>query len=266
MSVVGIVILITMILILKLIAQTSRISDVSTVDVAALQKQVESMRRVLEEIQSETIAIQQAKSESTPWIPSAAERDALAATLFRLESEMVETEKTIENAQKNNETLRKHPAIQVLTTTEENLQELQEKLAQIRKDNEDVREEMQAVEKELKPLEEKIEDLDTALSAVQIKQLRVEIPQNQDKKAFILLYGDGMIEALPTDGSRKRRFQTRSALDDWIDSCDPEHEYFVVYVRPSSFAKYEEILKALKAKGFEVGLQVIGEQTDLSLE
>jgi len=42
-------------------------------------------------------------------------------------------------------------------------------------------------------------------------------------------------------------------------------EHFVVYVRPSRFGQQDDIVKDLRARGFDVGLQVIGEKTNLSL-
>ena len=46
---------------------------------------------------------------------------------------------------------------------------------------------------------------------------------------------------------------------------DYAKEHFVVYVRPSRFGQHDEIVKDLRARGFDVGLQVIGEKTSLSI-
>lgn len=266
MSVVGIVILITMILILKLIAQTTlAAASASSVDVSELQRQVEAMRPILREIQDEVVVLHRLKNEANVWVPSQDEIDAVKMSLEQLEADAVAMKTKTENARQRNEELKHDPKIQQLAETAARVEKLQEEVETLEQENEKRKKEAKDLQAKVTPLREKIKDLDLDIAADVSKQLKVKVPTHQDKTAFILLYGDGVIDILPTDGSAKRSFRSRSDLDRWIGGCDKNKEYFVVYVRPSRFGEHEKIVQELKKQGFEVGLQVIGEETDFIL-
>jgi hypothetical protein len=107
--------------------------------------------------------------------------------------------------------------------------------------------------------------LDKQLAERSSLQIKVTVPKDTDKTAFLLDYGQGIINIVPTDGSQKQTFSSRTQFSNWVAKRNYQTEHFVVYVRPSRFGQHDEIVKDLRARGFDVGLQVIGEKTSLSL-
>jgi archaellum component FlaC len=268
MSVVGIIILITLLLIIKLITQSVLAEPVtlSAVSIKELEKQIESLKSSLREIQDEITALHQAQQNSQALIPSPEQLDALQSTTERIETEIVAVETKINAAKEQNEKLKHDPKIQQLTETETTVKTLQEEIEKLKQENEKTKKEKDDLQAKVVPLREKNKDLDRDIAADVSMQLKVKVPVHQDKTAFILLYGNGVIDVLPTDGSATKSFTSRSDLDRWIRSRNKAKEYFVVYVRPSRFGEHEKIVQELKKQGFDVGLQVIGEKTNFEIQ
>jgi myosin heavy subunit len=266
MSVVGIVILITMILILKLIVQMTLATPSSAVNIDELQRQIETIRSVLQQIQDEITVLHQAKNESKIWTPSQEQIDAMKSTTERLEAEISAVDTQIKNGEHRNEKLKHDPKIQQLAETESRIKKLLEELKNLQEENKTLTENESKLQSQAKSLRTKNSELDKEVAQDVAVQLKVTVPKTQEKTAFILIYGNNGIDVLPTDGSPAKNYKTASSLDSWIDTRDKNKEYFVVYVRPSRFGRYEKIIQDLKVKGFDVGLQVIGEKTSFMID
>jgi myosin heavy subunit len=289
MSVVGIVILITLLLILKLVTQMSLAEatpEPATASAKELEELIESLKPSLREIQDEIIALHEAQQKSQAWAPSPDQIDALQSMTERLETEIEEVRQLIENADKHTEELKKDQSLKLADEKEKHVQQLKEILKQTEKQCKELEQqkeiqekakELQAKEKELQTEEKELQakerelrtknmELDQKLAAETIPQLILSARKSSDKTPYILIYGGNRIEVLSIDGSAKKNFTSRSQFYSWANSCNKRTEYFVLFVRPSRFDRYEEVLGALKSKGFDIGLQVIGETTNFSIE
>jgi septal ring factor EnvC (AmiA/AmiB activator) len=265
MSVVGIVILITLILILKLITQMSCVALPSTVDVAEIQQEIESFRQTLRRIQDETVKLHQAKKNETAWIPLPEEADTLKQQVENLEKDIADVEKKVSEAEQHCEELKHSPTAQLLTEKQKTVQDLQEQLKELLKKNAELEDEETTLTVQRNDLNATLRELDKELAKDITASLKVKIPKQADKNAFIVLYGAGKIDLLPTDGSPERTFTSKSEFEQFVRTRDKNKEYFVMYIRPSRFDRYEEIMNDLKSLGFDTGLQVIGEKTDFSI-
>jgi septal ring factor EnvC (AmiA/AmiB activator) len=265
MSVVGIVILITLILILKLITQMSSAALPSTVDVAEIQQEIESFRKMLRQIQDETVKLHQAKKNETAWIPLPEEADTLKQQVENLEKDVDDIEKKVSEAEQHGEELKHCPAVQLWEEKQKTVQNLQEQLKELLKKNDELKDEETTLTAQRDDVNTKLRELDKELAKDITTSLKVKIPKQSDKNAFIVLYGAGKIVLLPTDGSPERTFTSKSAFEQFAKTRDKNKEYFVMYIRPSRFDRYEEIMNYLKSLGFDTGLQVIGEKTEFNI-
>lgn len=265
MSVVGIMILIALILILKLIAQTTQAAAPS-LDITELQHRLAVIRLTLQEFQEDIAKLQSMKAGAYAWVPTQEEMDAAQTSAQRMEAEVVAMASRLKTAQEQKEKLKLDPMIQEITQAESRIAALQAARQDLIQQSETFKEEERELQTEAVPLRKKTRELDAALNAQVVQQLKVKVPVQQDKTAFILLYGNGVIDVLPTKGTPRTSFRSRSAFEQWIEKRNKSTEYFVVYVRPSRFGEHEKMVQDLKGKGFEVGLQVIGETTDFMLE
>jgi hypothetical protein len=108
-------------------------------------------------------------------------------------------------------------------------------------------------------------DLDRQLAEGVTKKVFVTPHPSTDKTPYILIYGQGKITVLSQADPNGQSFTSRTAFFAWVAGRDRKTEYIVLYVRPSRFEEYESILTELRKLGFDVGLQVLGEKTEISL-
>ncbi|GHT44117.1 hypothetical protein FACS189454_00700 [Planctomycetales bacterium] len=265
MSVVGIVILITLILILRLITQMT-IAAPSGVDTSQLQSEIESLQQTLREIQDETAKLHKAKQDATIWIPEPADLETQQKQIDKLNADIADVETKITQAEQHCEALKQSPALKLLTEKTEHIKELQKEIKELQDKSAQLQKEEAALQVKLDALKAKHKELDKELAKSVSPQLKVKVPKQSDKQSYIVLYGSGKITVIPADGSAEQTFTGKNEFDRFVRSKDKRKEYFVMYIRPSRFDRYEEVLNELKRQGFDVGLQVIGEKTDFSIE
>ena len=265
MSAVGVVVLVTLILLLQLVSQMSASPPSPTTNVQELRERIASLQKILTEIQDSIAVLHRAREQSEIFTPSQDHTDALQSTVERLEANVAQTEKQIEEIKERIAQLQNNPAIQQLEATQEEIDKLSDRLDDLKQQTKDTTENFAELEEKVRELRAKNTALDQQLAQRAVPQLRITVPKDTDRTAFILDYGQGVINVIPVDGSPTQRFSTRSQFDAWIRGRNPVTEHFVVYVRPSRFGEHEAIVRSLRARGFDVGLQVIGEKTNLSL-
>jgi len=265
MSAVGVIILITLILLLQLVSQMSAAPPTPTTNVQELQERIISLQSILTEIQNSIANVHRAREQAEVFTPSQDQTDALQSTVERLESNVALTEKQIDEIKKRIESLQSSPAIRQLETTQEEIDNMSDKLADLKQQTKEITDNIAELQTKVRELRAKNAALDQQLAQRAVPQLRVTVPKDTDKTAFILDYGQGVITVIPADGSAKQTFTSRSQFAAWVGRRNHDTEHFVVYIRPSRFGQHEEIVRDLRARGFDVGLQVIGEKTSLSL-
>ncbi|MDR0705410.1 MAG: hypothetical protein LBF88_10545 [Planctomycetaceae bacterium] len=267
MSVVGIIILITLLLILKLIMQMSLAESVpaSTVSVQELTELIEPLKSSLRDIQDETAEMYKKKQESQIWAPTQDQIDALQSVTGRLDTEIEEIRQSIKKANQHLEELKQNQFLKLAEEKEKQIKQLRELLEQLTEKNKELTQQQKELQTKENELREKNTELDKIIIARDIPQLLISTQKTSDKTPYILIYGQNGINVISIDGSINRYFSTRNQLNTWLKNCNKETEFFVLFVRPSRFARYEEILNDLQLKGFDVGLQVIGETTEFSI-
>ena len=242
-AVVGVVILVTLILLLRLVSQMLAALPEPTITEEELRQRIASLKPIQEELRDSIAEMQQFREESEIFTPSQDDVDALQSTVTQLETDIALTEKAIEEIKKRIDELRNEPARRQLSETQ----------------------------KEVKKLTDEIAGLKPRAGQFGV-QMNIVVPKNTDKKAFIVdYYGQGSVTVIPADGSPKLTFSSAAQFDNWASRRDPKKEHYVVYVRPSRFGehnasgRHNKIVTNLREKGFDVGLQVIGEKTYLTL-
>jgi uncharacterized coiled-coil protein SlyX len=242
MSVVGIMILITLVLLLHLVSQMFAAPPEPTITEEELRQRIASLKPIQAELRDSIAQMHRFREESEVFTPSQEEVDALQSAVTQLETDIALTEKAIEEIKKRIDELRNDPA----------------------------RRQLSEIQKEVKTLTDKIAGLRPHAGQAGV-QMRVVAPKKTDKKAFIVDYGKGIITVIPADGSPKLTFPSADRFDAWVAERDPKKEHYVVYVRPSRFeehnasGKHNRIVTNLRERGFDVGLQVIGEKAYLTL-
>jgi prefoldin subunit 5 len=263
MSVVGVVILITLLLILKLITQAASTPPAATVSARELQNQIETLSPVLQEIQNEIEQQQKQKLDSIITPQTQNQINTLITTIKRINAECIEIEKEIQNTKRRSEVLKNDLKSKKLPDNENQIKQMKEQLNQLKS-------EMDELAKQEKKLQEIVDELvakkqespkETVVTITQ--QINVTIQKKPDKTAFLCVYGADGITVIPTNGSPQKNFKVQSEFYQWIDSRNNKTDHFIIYFRPSRFKRYKELLDALKGKNFDVGYQVIGETTDL---
>jgi hypothetical protein len=266
MSVVGIVILITLLLILKLITQPPSSSpnhSAATVSARQLQQKIESLNSALQEIQKEITQQHQTKLESvvTPQIKN--QIDAVIATTKRIDTECNKLNNEIQNEKKRTENLKNDLKIKSTFDSKKQIKQMKEQLDKLKIEKDELSKQEKQLQTTADELTLKNQQLDDEITAAVPPQLLVSIQKKADKKAFLCVYGQDGLEIIPTDGSIAKKFTSQSAFYNWLDSCNKSTDHFIIYFRPSRFGRYKEIVDRIKSKGFDIGYQVIGEKTNL---
>jgi hypothetical protein len=267
MSVVGIIILITLLLILKLITQMSIAESVpaSTVSVQELTELIESLKFSLREIQDEITAMYKKQQDSLVWTPTQDQIETLQSVTERLDTEIEEIRQSVKNANQYLEELKQNRLLKLAEEKEKQIKQLKELLEQVTEKNKELTKQQKELQTKENELRKKNTELDKIIIARDIPQLHISAQKISDKTPYILIYGQKGIDVLSIDGSIKQFFSSRNRFNSWLKNCNKETEYFVLFARPSRFDRYEEILNDLRLKGFDVGLQVIGETTEFSI-
>jgi phage shock protein A len=265
MSVVGVVILITLILLLQLISEMLAAPPTPTVTVEELRQQIASLQPLRTELQDSIAELHRFREKSEAFTPSQDKVDAIQSTVDRLEADIAATEKKIDEIKKRIDELQNDPAIKQLTEIQQEIKDLTDEIADLKQQTQDISDNATELQAKVRELKAKNTDLDSQLASRAGVQLKISVPKDSDKTAFLLDYGQGVITVIPADGSAKQTFSSRSQFSNWVSRRDYKTEHFVVYARPSRFGQHDEIVKDLRARGFDVGLQVIGEKTNLSL-
>ncbi|MDR0392146.1 MAG: hypothetical protein LBH59_09585 [Planctomycetaceae bacterium] len=260
MSVVGVVILITLLLILKLITQPPT-SSVSTISARELREQIESLSPVLLEIQNEIEQQNKHQIESTITPQTKDQIDALIYTIKRIDAECVELDKAIQNAKLRSESLKNDLKSKTSPNNKEQIKKMKEQLDQLKTEMDELTVQEKKLQATATELTLKKQEWEKKITVVQ--QLNVTVQKSSDKKAFICVYGEDGLTVIPTDGTPQKKFTSQSEFYQWVDSRNNKTEHFVIYFRPSRFGRYKEILDRIRVKGFAVGSQVIGETTNL---
>ncbi|MDR1289871.1 MAG: hypothetical protein LBK06_01570 [Planctomycetaceae bacterium] len=263
MSVVGIVILITLLLILKLIAQSTD-APPTTASAQELQEQIDSLSPVLAEIQNEIAQQHQAKLQSIATPQTQDQIDALLAAIKRLDAECVELDKEIKDEKDRAEILKNDLQLKSLPEDESRIKEMQEQLNRLKAESEELLKKEKVLQSAYAELTSKNQELEViAAAAAAPKQLNVIVQKRPDKTTFLCVYGQDGLTVIPTNGAAQKTFTSQSDFYRWIDSRNIATEHFVIYFRPSRFGRYREIIDRIKIKGFDVGYQVIGETTNV---
>jgi hypothetical protein len=237
----------------------------STVSVQELTETIESLKLSLREIQDETAEMHKNKQESQVWLPTQDQIDALQSITERLDTEIEEIRQSIKNASQYFEELKQNRLLKLAKEKEKQIEQLKELLEQLKEKNTELTQQQKDLQTKENELQENNTELDKIIVTRDIPQLRISAQKISNKTPYILIYGQKGIDIISIDGLVKKFFSSRNMFNSWIKSCNKETEYFVLFVRPSKFDRYEEILNDLRLKEFDVGLQVIGETTEFSI-
>jgi hypothetical protein len=264
MSVVGIVILITLLLILKLITQVPATPH-TVISLQELQENIKSLRTAHAEIKDEITKLNHAKINSEITVPTKEQINALNTENKRLENNIAELENELEKSKQQTENLNNSPKLKIFAENKKQIEQLKEQLALLNQQQNKLSANEQKLQEKVDKLRADNTKLDNTIAATITQKLKVKVQKTSNKTAFICVYGENGLTIIPTDGSPQKHFTSRSEFYQWVDSRNKEMEYFIIYFRPSRFKRYDEMIKQLKSKGFDVGFQVIGEKTSLTV-
>lgn len=268
MSVVGIVLLISMLLVLQLITQTP-VAEARTqeeVSVEELQTQIEAMEQIRRELQDEIATLHQAGRDSAA-VLSPDRMNALESVVERIEAETARLEQEIDEARRRKKTLESDPRFHLLTAKEQEVHDLEAALAETEMVGKDLAEEWEKSAKAARNLEQTTAAQQSRLAEDVPNKLFVSPHQATDKTPFLLVYGAEGLTVLSFDGKTpSTRFDSLSSFSRRVSARNRSKDFFVVYVRPSRFGRYEKVVDRLQSLGFDVGLQVIAEDVEISLK
>ena len=256
-TVVGVMLLIILILLLQLVSQMFAAPPVPTMTEEEIKQQIEEIKPVLTELQDSIVELRHARDQSEVQTPSQEQIDAVRSTIDTLETDVAETEKKIEVIKKRIEDLQNNPAMPQLEKMEQDVEKLISELAR--------------QPKSIAVLQTEIRNLNTENTAQDqhvASRVKVIIRKDTNKTAYIVDYksvsGRDTITVHREDGSLAQTLSTQQGFFEWVDGQRNHNtDHFVVYVRPSRFSQYSRMIEVLRSMKFDVGLQVIGESTDL---
>ena len=255
-SVVGVMLLIVLILLLKLVSQMFAAPPSPTMTEQEIRQQIDSIQPVLMELQDSIVELRRARDQSEVLTPSQEQIDAVRSTIDMIETSVAATDKRIEEIKKRVAELQNDPVMPQLEKVQAEIDHLIDKLAKLTKDK-------ATLEKELQNLK----DQNAAQNQQITGRVKVVFKKDTNKTAFIVDYknvsGRDTIAVYREDGSSERTFSSQVAFFEWMDGRNRNAEHFIVYIRPSRFAQYNRIIEVLRLMKFDVGLQVIGEDTNL---
>ena len=88
-------------------------------------------------------------------------------------------------------------------------------------------------------------------------------PDSTRRPSLIELSADGVV-VLPAGKSEARRFGwgllgPRTAFLNWLDGIDKQRHYVVIILRPSGLPRYDAVREAVRGKGIDLGVELVGE-------
>ena len=268
MAVVGVVILMVLLLILRIIMQTAAAEPPPLPEITEEEiiERIESLEEARREIQDEIAKLKQAEQNAAPYIPSLDQIDALRTSIARLEGDIERIEADIKTAKERQEELNNRPEFKLMQEVERHIRELETLRDDLQRKNDEQTKQQQSLQSKIDELTKRQEALDRQLATDIAKRVFVTPHKTTDKTPHILIYGQGRITVLSQADPIGQSFTSRKAFFDWARSLNRRTEYIVLYVRPSRFEEYESVLDELKKMGFDTGLQVIGEKTEIALQ
>ncbi len=274
MSVCGIVILVTLLLVLKLIAQTAAdIPDsppaVSSEELRNIREQMDALEQLRRDIQDEIVELQRIRSQGAdaPWTPSETQRSVLQSRLARLEAESRELEGELEAAEKKTEEFEKREDAIIVRNKEELLKELHLLAEQLQETNEQLVRQQDELRRQAQTARDRNAELDRELAASDSQKIFFAKRHTTDKTPYILVYGVNGITVSSFTKTEPTTFGSDRVFLEWArKNCKPRTEYFVLYLRPSRIGQYQNLIDALRSIGFDVGFDLIGEETEFSLQ
>ncbi|MDR0336650.1 MAG: hypothetical protein LBI18_06125 [Planctomycetaceae bacterium] len=278
MSVVGIVILITLLLILKLITQMSLAESVPTsaISVRELTELINSLKTSLREIQDETSAMYKNKQESQNWIPTQDQLDALQTTIERLEIDIAEIRPSIENATQHAEKLKHNQSLLSTEAEEQQIKQLKELTEQLEEQHKELARQQKNLQLNENKLKNKNTELDQQILKTDDKSMKVTFSNHApvpNHYLYLTLFDTKGFTVFSSRKSEEKNFRETNKFCDFILSEQKQfrqrNEFLngvFLVVRPSKMDEYEEVIKLLQNKGIQVGFTYIGENTEFSLE
>lgn len=275
MSVCGIVILVTLLLVLKLVAQTAEATPDSTAMVSAeevrdIQEQMESLEQLRRDIQDQIVELQRIRAQGAevPWVPSQEQIDSLQRQLARLKAETKELESKLDSAKKKTEEFQKRQDAVYVQEKERILNELRQLIEELDKSNRDLAEKLTELRRKVQEAKNRNAELDRSIAETSEVSKKVFFTKKQttDKTPYIVIYDSKAITVLTFTKSKAATFSSDEKFLDWAQRRNTRTEYFVLYLRPSQIRNHEKMIKALRSKGFDVGFDLLGETTDFALQ
>lgn len=77
--------------------------------------------------------------------------------------------------------------------------------------------------------------------------------------------GDGLAVLVPGGGQPRRFRGLGGDFTRWLAGLDPRSEYVVLILRPSGIGSFDAVKDRVKARGLEVGAELVGESTTVAL-
>ena len=268
MSVVGIIILVTLLLILKLITQMAVVAEpvsAPAITETELNEQIESLENVRRDIRDEIAKLNPAAENPAPLIPLRDQIDALRTSITRIEGDVEKIEEAIKTAKERHEEMTNRPDAQLAMETEKSIQELQRLQDELKREIHEQAKQQHEFQAKQDDLNQQMTELERRLSQEVTHHIYAIPSKTTDKTPYLLIYGQGTITVLSQADPKGQSFTSRQAFFSWVSGRNKKTEYLVLYVRPSRFDEYENILDPLKKMGFDVGLQVLGEKTEIFL-
>ncbi|MDR2706982.1 MAG: hypothetical protein LBC02_14505 [Planctomycetaceae bacterium] len=278
MSVVGIVILITLLLILKLITQMSLAEPVpeSTVSVQELTELIESLKSSLREIQDETAEMYKMKQKLQTWTPTQDQMDASQATIERLDFEITEIRQSIENATQHAEKLKQNQSLKLAEEKEQQIKQLKELSEQLTEKNMELAQQQKDLQAKENELKNKNNELDQQIADANNRPTKVNfsnLPAAPNHYLYLTLFDTKGFTVFNVRESYEKNFSKTDIFVKFILSEQKrfqEQDEFLdgvfLVVRPSKIEEYEDVIKLLHDHGLRVGFTFIGENTEFSLE
>jgi hypothetical protein len=275
MSVTGVVLLVVMLLILRIVTQSTTAESIPLPEISEMEiyKQIESLEETRIKIQEEIARLSQFQRNATPYIPSLDEIDALQISIARLEGDIEKIDDDIKTVKNNQVDMKNRQDTGLLTDIEEKNRILELSRNDLQRQNtilqnqinEETKRE-QALRTKLDALKKEQAELSRPLQVETPKTLFVEMHEATDKLPYIVVYGKDTLTVQTLTDSKKIMFPESKAFFDWVKGKDRETEYMVLFVKPSRFGDYESIIEELKKLDFDVGFQVINEKTEITFE
>ena len=268
MSVVGIIILVTLLLILKLITQKVVAEPVPRPEIteSELNERINELEQARREIQDEITTLNQSQQNAAPFIPSRDQLDVIRSSVERLEQDVQTIEEDIQTVKEYHQEMADRPDATLAAEMEEKIRVLELLRNELHRKINDQKQQQQTLQTEIDDLQKQQAELDRRLAEEIVHRVYAMSSKATDKTPYLLIYGQGTISVISQADPKGQSFRSKQAFFSWVAGRDKKTEYLVLYVRPSRFDEYASILDQIKQLGFDVGLQVIGEKTEIFLQ